>query len=303
MQSLTVSATAHGLNYLPQYVAKRDGLFAANGLDVAITVCNPWDGVMHDLADGTADLALGGLWVPAMYEGKGRDFVAVCQLNDRFPMCILTRDHVPDFELAWLSGKTVLAPGQGGTAPAEFTRGLMREAGARPAETRFVHDLSMQMLRELFIGGLGDAFITDLVTATELERAGQGRISFRHAEQGGRMPNSVYYTLRERLDELTPRLAPFVRSIDQAMSLLTSGEAHDLEGLCAQEWPALDFPLAEEVTEMLIENGTWATPAIDRQACERWTGILHAAGLTVSHVQFDDIVDTRAVDALAPAGV
>ncbi len=86
---------------------------------------------MHDLADGSADVALGGLWVPAMYAGNGRDFVAVAQLNDRFPMAIVTRDPVEDFTLSWLLGKTVLAPGQGGGAPGEFTRGLMREAGLR----------------------------------------------------------------------------------------------------------------------------------------------------------------------------
>ncbi|MFE4411103.1 ABC transporter substrate-binding protein [Streptomyces sp. NPDC093064] len=299
MENLNVSATAHGSNYLPEYVAREHGIFADHGLKVPYEPRSPWDGVMHDLADGTADVALGGLWVPAMYAGNGRDFVAVCQLNDRFPMSIVTREPIADFELSWLTGKTVLAPGQGGTAPAEFTRGLMREAGLDPWQTRFAHDLSTQMLRELFLGGLGDAFIADLGTATELEHAGQGHIVYRHAERGGRMPNSVYYVLRERLEELTPKLVPFVRSIDQAMGLLRTGDAGDLGSLFSSEWPGADPKVLAEVTAELVENGTWATVRVDRDACDRWTGILHDAGLTAAPVAYESIVDTRAVDAVA----
>src|SRR5579859_6269839 len=114
MGTLAVSATAHGVNYLPEYVAREHGIFASHDLDVPYRPRNPWDGVMHDLADGSADLALGGLWVPAMYAGNGRNFVAVAQLNDRFPMAIVTRETAEDFALFWLLGKTVLAPGQGG---------------------------------------------------------------------------------------------------------------------------------------------------------------------------------------------
>lgn len=91
MGTLAVSATAHGVNYLPEYLARAHGIFASYDLDVPYRPRNPWDGVMHDLADGSADVALGGLWVPAMYAGNGRNFVAVAQLNDRFPMAIVTR--------------------------------------------------------------------------------------------------------------------------------------------------------------------------------------------------------------------
>jgi NitT/TauT family transport system substrate-binding protein len=299
MDTLSVSATAHGVNYLPEYVAREHGIFARHGLDVPYRPRNPWDGVMHDLADGSADLALGGLWVPAMYAGNGRNFVAVAQLNDRFPMCIVTREPVGDFTLSWLLGKTVLAPGQGGGAPGEFTRGLMREAGLEPYQARFIHDLSMQMFVELFVAGLGDALITDLGTATELERSGAAHISFRHAAAGGRMPNSVYYVLRERIDELLPRLVPFVRSIDEAMGQLRDGRTGDLTPLFQKEWPESDPGVLADVTAQLVANGTWAGPRLDRQPVERWTSILHTAGLTTAPVRFEAIVDLRASDAAA----
>jgi NitT/TauT family transport system substrate-binding protein len=74
-------------------------------------------------------------------------------------------------------------------------------------------------------GGLGHVFVTYLVTALELQQPGRGCLSYLHAERGGRMANSVYYLRRERLRELTPLLAPFVRH--GAMVQLSDARAHD----------------------------------------------------------------------------
>ena len=210
MQHLKISATARGLNYLPEYYAQARGLFADHDLEVTNVARDPWTGVLDDLESGAADVALGGLWVPAMFAGSGRHYTVVGQLNHQFPMAIVTRQPAPDFTLGWLTGKTVLAPGAGGSAPYEFTAGLMREAGVDPSGTKFVRDLSTAMLVELFEAGLGDAIIADLVTATVLQDKGFGYISFEHAKAGGIMPNSVYYCRTERLDELAPALTAFV---------------------------------------------------------------------------------------------
>ena len=84
MDTLNVSATGNGLNYLPEYVADAGGLFAARGLAVRAKACDPWTGVLDDLDSGAADLALGGLWVPAMYVGTPRQLDVVGQLNHHF---------------------------------------------------------------------------------------------------------------------------------------------------------------------------------------------------------------------------
>ena len=124
MDKLSISATANGLNYLPEYLADQEGLFHDAGLDVTAVACDPWTGVLDDLESGRADIALGGLWVPAMYAGSERELSVVCQLNHQFPMAIAVRNgsHASDdFSLEDLLGKVVLAPGAGGSAPYEFT--------------------------------------------------------------------------------------------------------------------------------------------------------------------------------------
>jgi NitT/TauT family transport system substrate-binding protein len=296
MDTLRISATAHGLNYLPEYLAGASGGFARRGLEVTARPRDPWTGVLDDLADGTADVALGGLWVPAMYAGKARDLVVVGQLNGRFPMVLVTREAVEGFEWGWMAGRTVLVPGAGGTAMYEFTAGLMREAGAAPAATRFVRDLSTDMLVELFERGLGDAIVVDLLTATGLQRGGIGFMTCRLADVGGPMPNSVYYVRRDRLESLHERIVPFLSAIREAMVELTSGAVETSE-LLAAEWPGVPEDVLREATGEFIVNGTWSGIRIEPDASDRLVAILHVAGLVTRAVPYEELVDTRAVDA------
>jgi NitT/TauT family transport system substrate-binding protein len=302
VEDLRITATGHGLNYLPEYLATATGGFARRNLTVTAQARDPWTGVLSDLADGTADVALGGLWVPAMYAGKTRGLVAVGQLNARFPMVVLTRQAEPDFSWVWMKGRTVLAPGAGGSAPYEFTAGLMRETGATPSDSRFVRDLSTDMLVELFDHGLGDALIVDLLTGTRLEQAGVGHIACRLAEVGGPMPNSVYYVRRDRLDGLFDRLVSLLGGILAAMAELTSGTAATDE-LTASHWPDVPPAALRAATAELSANGTWAGIRIEPAASDRWVSILRDAGLVDGPVSYDKLVDARVMDAVAALDV
>lgn len=296
MDILKISATARGLNYLPQYYAEATGIFDAQDVKVRNDPKDPWTGVLDDLGSGAADIALGGLWVPAMLAGMARDVVIVGQLNARFPMAIVTREPVSDFSLAWLRDRTVLVPGVGGTAPYEFTAGLIREAGLNPADTRFVRDLSTELCRELFEGGLGDAMVADLTTATTLQYKGFGTMSYQLADLGGPMPNSVYYVRRDRLEELREPLVRFMRSIRLAMTTLVDATPEAVAPLIAELWPDADPAVLADAVGRLITNKTWEGIRIAPAASDRWTGILSDAGLIAHPVTYDHLVDSAVVD-------
>ncbi|MFJ6742793.1 ABC transporter substrate-binding protein [Streptomyces sp. NPDC091279] len=294
MDKLTVSATANGLNYLPEYLADQEGLFQDAGLDVTAVACDPWTGVLDDLESGRADIALGGLWVPAMYAGSPRELSVVCQLNHQFPMAIALRnggDTSAGFALEDLLGKVVLAPGAGGSAPYEFTAGLLREAGVDPGGIRFVRDLSTAMLVELFTAGLGDAIIADLVTATELEASGAARIVFRHLDDGGIMPNSVYYCRTERVEELRDRISRFVSGIDTAMRLVPTVDAGTLDAILKHRWPEKDQGILREAQRQMAQSAVWDTVAIDESASDRWMRILAEGGLVTSAPSYAALAD------------
>ncbi|ARC58580.1 hypothetical protein AS850_15940 [Frondihabitans sp. 762G35] len=295
MDTLKISATANGLNYLPEYVAVQGGLFAERGLRVAATARDPWTGVLDDIESGAADLALGGLWVPAMYAGTTRRLSVVGQLNHRFPMTIVSRTETEPITLDQLAGKVVLAPGAGGSAPYEFTAGLIREAGLDVSKTRFVRDLSTSMLIELYRGGLGDAIILDLVSAEELVAAGGGTIVFRHLQSGGVMPNSVYYCLTERVEELTDRIDRFMDGIAAAMTRINLHAADsEIEAVLAARWPDKDSTLLRRAADDMAAGGVWDSAVVDRDASDRWMSILFDGGLTTHRPSLEELLGAPA---------
>jgi ABC-type nitrate/sulfonate/bicarbonate transport system substrate-binding protein len=303
MLPLNISATAHGLNYLPQYYADHLGLFADRGLNVVATAKDPWTGVLDDLDSGAADVALGGLWVPAMYAGTRRGLSVFAQVNHQFPKALMTRTPRADFDWSELVGRTVLAPGIGGSAPYAFTAGLIREAGVDPSSITFLRDLSTPMFVELFEDGLADAIVLDHTNAEALQHRGTGFIANDYVETGGLGPNSVYYCRTDRIDELSERLVTFTSALAESMQLMTSVTVAELRPLLDDHWPMLPTPVLEAACGRMLHSQVWATPRIDQVATERWMRILFEEKMVRAIPAFADVVDTSIVARLDDAAI
>jgi NitT/TauT family transport system substrate-binding protein len=303
MLTLNISATAHGLNYLPEYYADHLGLFAEHDLLVTATAKDPWTGVLDDLDSGAADVALGGLWVPAMYAGTPRKLSVFAQVNHQFPKALVTRAPSPDFAWSDVVGKTVLAPGIGGSAPYAFTAGLIRESGVDPASITFLRDLSTPMFVELFEAGLGDAIVLDHTNAEALQHRGTGFIANDYAVTGGLGPNSVYYCRTDRIEELSDRLVRFTSALGESMHLLKSVTLTDVAPLLEQHWPTMPQEVLASACERMLSSHTWDTARIDQDATERWIRILFEENMVRSIPAFEDVVDTSIVDAVESAVV
>lgn len=301
MLTLNISATAHGLNYLPQYYADHLGLFADRDLSVTATAKDPWTGVLDDLDSGAADVALGGLWVPAMYAGTPRELSVFAQVNHQFPKALVTRTPNPDFTWSDLVGKTVLAPGIGGSAPYAFTAGLVRESGVDPRSITWLRDLSTPMYVELFEAGLGDAIVLDHTNAEAMQHRGTGVIVDDYTETGGLGPNSVYYCRTDRIEELSERLVHFTSALDESMRLMKSVTVAGLRPLLDEHWPGLPPEVLGAACGRMLNSHTWDTPRIDPAATDRWMRILFDESMVRSVPDFSDVVDTSIVDAVQPA--
>jgi len=91
MDHFHITATGHSLTYLPKYIAQRHGFCRAQHLEVAVSVPRPWELVLDELADGTADAALGGIWVPSMYFNRGQKYTVSAQVTNRAPLALVGR--------------------------------------------------------------------------------------------------------------------------------------------------------------------------------------------------------------------
>jgi ABC-type nitrate/sulfonate/bicarbonate transport system substrate-binding protein len=303
MLTLNISATAHGLNYLPQYYADHIGLFADRGLAVTATAKDPWTGVLDDLDSRAADVALGGLWVPAMYAGTPRRLSVFAQVNHQFPKALVTRAARPDFTWSDLIGRTVLAPGIGGSAPYAFTAGLVRESGVDPTSITWLRDLSTPMYVELFEAGLGDALVLDHTNAEAMQHRGTGVIADDYTVSGGIGPNSVYYCRTDRIEELSEGLVLFTSALEESMQLMKSVTVDELRPLLAEHWPGMPQEVLGSACERMLHSHTWDTARIDQPATERWMRILFEESMVRSIPTFDDVVDSTIIDAVGSAAV
>ena len=298
MDNFVVTSTGWNPNYLPHNIADHLGYFDQVNLRVVRRPQNPWEGVLDDLASGAADIALGGSWVPAMYHGIGKDFAVVGQMNGRYAQLLMTRDRVDAFDWSWLRGRTVVIPGAGGTAGYTYFTGMMREHGIDPAQVRFVRDLSTKMLAELFAGGLGDAILADPYTSFTLERNGVASIACRLATTGGPLPNSVYYARRDRLDEIVERLGRFLTAIQRAMWQSQVMSIEELTKIAIATWPDLDPGILKSHVTYVRDSRTWESTRVDQDALERWTRFQYAIPIIRSLIPYNDLVDTRGMDAV-----
>ena len=259
--------------------------------------------MLDDLDSGAADVALGGLWVPAMYAGTPRELTVFAQVNHQFPKALVTRTSQPDFAWSELVGKTVLAPGIGGSAPYAFTAGLIRESGVDPASITWLRDLSTPMFVELFEAGLGDAIVLDHTNAEALQHRGTGFITTDYTATGGLGPNSVYYCRTDRLEELSDRLVQFTSALEESMQLLKSVTVADVTPLLEQHWPTMPQQVLASACGRMLNSQTWHTARIDQQATERWMTILFEESMVRAVPAFVDVVDTSIVDAVDPAAI
>ncbi|KAF2799761.1 periplasmic binding protein-like II [Melanomma pulvis-pyrius CBS 109.77] len=302
LERFHITATGHSLNYLPEYIARRHGFFAAQGLAVSVSVPSPWDLVLSDLAGGTADAALGGVWVPSMYHARVRKYTAFAQVANRAPLALVGRSGALEKE-NWrvrdVAGRTVLMKGSNGASVGLFFKMLLRENGIDPKAVNYVQDLDGVMLGELFVGGLGDYLLVDNLSARALVERNPGLVVvFETAVHGGDVPWSVYY--RETLT-ITPEVLDaherFCVALGQGMDWVLQHDAEAFRDELAEIFPKVPVQVAVDLTNVFRNNNMWTSPTVDRKGYGRWQKGIADGHLVKEPLTYEDIVDNRPATA------
>ncbi|KAF9250252.1 hypothetical protein DTO006G1_1640 [Penicillium roqueforti] len=304
MQPFNLTATGHNLNYLPEYIARRHGFFEEQGLDVKVSIPNPWDGVLDALADGTADMALGGIWVPAMYRNRVKDYTVFAQIANRCPLALLCRSPAKDFKIADVAGKTVLMKGIGGASAGLFFKMFLRENKVDHRSVDYIQDLDGKMLGELFEGGMGDYFVTDNLSAKAMsERNPKISVAMQMVSQG-EIPWSVYY---QETATITPEgldaQRRFCLGLRKGIEWVLEHDAESYKDELVELFPNIPVDVAVAVTNSFRRDGMWTTPIIPRPAFDRWQLGLAEAQLLEEPFLYENLVnDGPAVKAQRISG-
>lgn len=294
-QPFRLTATGYNINYLPQYIASRHGFFHDQGLDVVTNIPTPWDGVLDALADGSADMSLGGIWVPSMYRGRvPHDYTVFAQIANRCPLALLKRSSCDTFNLKCDAvGKTVLMKSIGGASVGLWFKMLLRENGVDPRSVDFIQDLDGVMLGNLFQGGMGDLFVTDLLSATAMvARNPDVSIAMEMVTQG-EVPWSVYYRETATITpELLDMQKKFCLGLNKGIEWVLKHEAKEFADELAELFPKVPVEVAILVVDSFRRNGMWKTSKIPKAAFDRWQKGLHGSKFVAKALNYDDIVNS-----------
>lgn len=299
MDRFLVTATGHSLNYLPHYIASEQGYFAEEGLDVTEVVPRPWDLVLDHIREGSAEAALGGIWVPSMFHGRGRKLVPFAQVSNRAPLALIGREGAAAFDARELVGKTMLMKGSNGASVGIYLKMILREAGIDPNSLNYIQDLDAGILQACFAGGMGDYLLIDLPGALAFQSAGHGTLAAAFARDGGNIPWSVYYTEGLAPDDTRPER--FARALARGMDWVNARNAESYRDVLARLFPKIDTDIATEVVETYRACNMWTTPRIGEASYARWQKGIADAHLTEAPIPYDTLTDGTPTRALAGA--
>lgn len=292
MQLFHLTATGYNLNYLPEYIALRHGFFHEQGLDVTVKIPTPWDGVLDALADGSAIMCLGGIWVPSMYRERVQNYTVFAQVANRSPLALIKRTGDKSFKLTDVAGCTVLMKSGGGASVGLFFKMLLRENGIDARSVDYIQDLDGVMLGDLFQGGMGDYFVTDNLSAQAMvSRNPDVTIALQMVTQGD-VPWSVYY--RETAT-ITPEILDaqkrFCITLQKGIDWILQHEAESFRDELADLFPNVPIDVLVSVTNDFRRNGMWTTTSVPREGYDRWQLGLRDARLIPEPIAYEELID------------
>lgn len=293
---IRVSATGSGVNYSPEFLARELGYFEDEDLDVVTEAPGHGPYVPRALADGGADIGLGGIWRPLMYRGRLSTFVPFTQLCLRCPNHVLAREPGTAFGWSDLVGRKVLVP-DGSPTPFIYLVAILKGKGIDASAVRFIRDFHAAETEDLYRGGLGDFVVTASPLSEVLEDQGLGRRVADLGEAGGPVPWSVYYSLPAFLARPDNAAGRFGRAIQRALAWTRAHDAADAPGVFAGQYPNVRPELVVDAWRRYRAGGMWSeTIRLDADAFARWQETIIANHLIDAPFAYTDAFDTRVAD-------
>ncbi|KAK4903097.1 hypothetical protein LTR27_000025 [Elasticomyces elasticus] len=297
LQPFRLAATGYNINYLPEYIALRHGFFREQGLDVTVTIPTPWDGVLDHLAEGSADMALGGIWVPTMYRDRVENYTVFAQIANRCPLALLRRRQREPFKLADVTGKTVLMKSIGGASVGLFFKMLLREHKIDERSVDYIQDLDGVMLGKLFQGGMGDYFVTDNLSALAMTASNPDIVIGMEMVSQHNVPWSVYYRETKTITpEFLAAKQRFCVALQKGIDWVLANDAETFRDELADLFPKVPVDVAVSVTNGFRRDGMWTSTTVSLDGYARWQIGLTDARLVKSPLPYEALVHETAPD-------
>jgi NitT/TauT family transport system substrate-binding protein len=291
MKTIRLICEEH-LTYVPHHVAEHLGLFARQGLTIETNYdSGPGGSWLADLlAEGRADIARGGVWIPLMYRGRLEQIRIFAQLCGRNTQMLIAREPHSNFQWSDLYGKKLLMPASS-TSQWMFLKGVLLEAGIDITRIRFIRDLDESTTTRLWRAGFTDYYLTYPPLGDALLQEGYN-MATDLAVSAKPVPWSVYYTSPGYLNANREPLGKFVAALSDAAAWMEQHSAVETAKLIAADFPTVSLDVMTRSIERMSSVGTWSPNMTVRpEPFARYQGFIRDYGLIESVVPYDDIIE------------
>lgn len=293
MDTYKVSSTGNSINYLPQYIAERNGYFEEVGLRVETSIPSSWTSVLDDINSGNYHAVCGGIWVPNMYMAHNvREYSSFAKISSRCPFKLVSRNKGA-FDWKDLENKTVLVPSDGGASGYIFLMGTLKKNGVNTDSIRFIHDFLDHMLVDCFSNGtLGDYLFTQANSADKIVDNNKGSVVSEMVTEGGAVPWSVYYSTLEVANDERNLNGRFALGIQKGLDCLLKHDAKEFADIFKERWPDNNLETTIETVNRFIQDGMWSnTIEIEKEEFDNYINYQLDAGIIDERIPVNRMVD------------
>ncbi len=244
--------TPPNLVHMTPWVAKDQGFFAEEGLDVEITTFEGGVYAIRNVVSGSMDVGWGAGASVAVSIARKAGIKAICGVVPKFGSTMTVRSNIKT--LQDLKGKRLGVQEVGGFADI-LTRMVLRKAGIKPEEVTFVAIASADV-PPLVAGAIDTAIlhVDQMIQARQKVPSLHPLVRFWELE-----PNQLFAVLvaqEKKIAENPAKFAAVARALIKANRFIYANKARTVE--IAMKYAQLPRDVAEEAYDELVKGKVWA---------------------------------------------
>jgi NitT/TauT family transport system substrate-binding protein len=287
--------------HLPHYVAMALGLFAREGLEVALATADGAGGVSRALLAGEAEV---GLAEPVRAlgladRGEAR-LLSVAEVASRAGLHLLARAPT-DLDWRDLRGRRVLVPAE----PAAARLGLeylLERHEVSLAAVDLGADLPAARAIEAFVAGRAEFLLLGQPEAEGLVAAGQAHVAASLGAALGPMAASAYLVPPRLLVERGGLVAALLRALARALAWLRDAPATEAAAAAAWAFPGVPPGVLDGAVRRLMGVRVWpADPVPRRPALDALQEMLLLRGVVRRSRPYEELVAAGPAEAAVRA--
>lgn len=291
---LRVNEVTHSIFYAPFYVAIEKGFFEEEGITVELTNGGGSDTSMSALLSKGCEIALLGpeTGIYTQIGGANDQPVIFAQLTKRDGSFLVSRIDEPDFKIADLEGKHVIAGRRGGM-PAMALQYVCNNNGLyNEKNITLNYDIQFNLTTVAFEEGIGDYVTMFEPLASEYQRAKKGYIVASIGEECGEVPYTCFMARESYFKDNQKTLESFTKAVYKAIKYIEETEVEKVAECLVKQFPSTSLQSISDSIESYKRIDAWMrNMSMTTDSFNRLQQIMKNAGELDQNADFAKLVD------------